>query len=66
MDSMSSSTKFIVADGNNKNYMIIILSVLLILSLLGVNLLVIIGNTVEVILDIFKPLIYQILTKLII
>ena len=61
MDSMSSSTKFIVADGNNKNYMIIILSVLLILSLLGVNLLVIIGNTVEVILDIFKPLIYQIL-----
>jgi hypothetical protein len=40
MDSISDSTKFIASDNNNKNYMIIILSVLLILSLLGVNLLI--------------------------
>lgn len=61
MDSISDSTKFIASDNNNKNYMIIILSVLLILSLLGVNLLIIIGNAVQVIINIFKPLIYQLL-----
>lgn len=61
MDSLSGSTKFITAENNNKNYMIIILSTLLILSLLGINLFIIVGNTVQVVINIFKPLIYQIL-----
>jgi len=61
MDSISSSTKFIASDGNTKNYMIIILVALLILSLLGINLFIIVGNIVQVVINIFKPLIYQIL-----
>jgi hypothetical protein len=61
MDSMSDSTKFIAPQGSNKNYLIAILSVLLILSLLGVNLFIIVGNMVQVIITLFKPLIYQIL-----
>src|SRR6056300_441700 len=61
MDSLSGSTKFITAENNNKNYMIIILSILLILSLLGINIFIILGNTVQVVINIFKPLIFQIL-----
>jgi hypothetical protein len=61
MDSISSSTKFIASDNNNKNYMIFILLTLLILSLLGVNLFIIVGNAVQVIINIFKPLVSQIL-----
>jgi hypothetical protein len=61
MDSLSGSTKFIASENNSKNYMIIILSILLILSLLGINLFIIVSNTVQVIINIFKPLIYQIL-----
>ena len=61
MDSISGSTKFIASEGNSKNYMIIILVVLLILSLLGINLFIIVGNVVQVVINIFKPLIYQIL-----
>lgn len=60
MDSISGSTKFIAPDGN-KNYMILILSTLLIASLLGVNLFIIVGNAVQIIINIFKPLIYQLL-----
>jgi len=41
--------------------MIFILSTLLILSLLGINLFIIVGNVVQVVINIFKPLIYQIL-----
>mgnify|MGYP003984974027 CR=1 FL=1 len=54
MDSISSSTKFIASDNNNKNYMIFILLTLLILSLLGVNLFIIVGNAVQVIINIFN------------
>ena len=61
MDSISSSTKFIASDGNTKNYMIIILVALLILSLLGINFFIIVWNIVQVVINIFKPLIYQIL-----
>lgn len=61
MDSISGSTKFIASDGNTKNYMIVILIALLILSLLGINLFIIVGNIVQVVINIFKPLIYQIL-----
>lgn len=61
MDSLSDSTKFIAYENNSKNYMIIILTILLILSLLGINLFIIVGNTVQVVINIFKPLIYQIL-----
>lgn len=61
MDSLSGSTKFIASENNSKNYMIIILTILLILSLLGINLFIVVGNTVQVIINIFKPLIYQIL-----
>tara|TARA_B110000285_G_scaffold231990_1_gene302014 strand:+ start:13743 stop:14369 length:627 start_codon:yes stop_codon:yes gene_type:complete len=61
MDSISSSTKFIASDNNNKNYMIFILLTLLILSLLGVNLFIIVGNAIQVIINIFKPLVSQIL-----
>jgi hypothetical protein len=59
---MSDSTKFIPPEGSsNKNYIIVILSVLLILSLLGVNLFIIVGNIVQNLVSIFKPLVYQIL-----
>ena len=61
MNSMSDSTKFIAPEGSNKNYIIVILSVLLILSLLGVNLFIIVGNFVQVLVSLFKPLVYQIL-----
>ena len=61
MDSLSGSTKFIASEGNSKNYMIFILAILLILSLLGINLFIIVGNTVQVVINLFKPLIYQIL-----
>lgn len=61
MDSISGSTKFISSYDSSKNYMIFILSTLLILSLLGINLFIIVGNVVQVVINIFKPLIYQIL-----
>ena len=63
MDSISGST-YIASNGNNKNYIIIILTVLLILSLLGVNLFIVVGNVIQVIVNIFKPLFYQILAIL--
>jgi len=63
MDSISGST-YIASNGNNKNYIIIILTVLLILSLLGVNLFIVVGNIIQVIVNIFKPLFYQILAIL--
>jgi len=71
MDLTSNPTKLVVSDGGNKNYIIIILSVLLILSLLGVNLFYVMGNIVQVagnivqvIVNLFKPLFYQILAML--
>lgn len=63
MDSISGSN-YIASNGNNKNYIIIILTVLLILSLLGVNLFIVVGNVIQVIVNIFKPLFYQILAIL--
>lgn len=56
------STSLINSDiGENKNFMIVILSILLIFSLLGVNLLLIFGNLIQVIVNVFKPLVYNLL-----
>lgn len=47
---------------NNKNYIIILLLVLLILSFLGINILAIFGNLIQTIVSIFGPLVTQILS----
>lgn len=47
---------------NNKNFIIILLLVLLILSFLGINLLAIFGNFIQTIANIFGPLVRQILS----
>jgi hypothetical protein len=47
---------------NNKNYIIILLLVLLILSFLGINILAILGYFIQTIVSIFGPLVTQILS----
>lgn len=47
---------------NNKNYIIIFLLILLILSFLGINMLAISGNLIQTIVNIFGPLVTQILS----
>jgi len=47
---------------SNKNFIITILVILLILSFLGINLLNIVGNLMEVLVKIFGPLVNQILS----
>lgn len=47
---------------SNKNLLIIILSVLLVFSFLGINILQIIGDFLQRIIDIIKPFIYQVLS----
>jgi hypothetical protein len=47
---------------NNNNYIIVLLSVLLILSFLGINILAIFGNFIQTIVSIFGPLVTQILS----
>jgi hypothetical protein len=49
---------------SGKNFIIIILTGLLILSFLGINLLMILGNWIQVIINIFGPLVRQILSVL--
>jgi len=49
-------------DYYNKNYIIIALLILLILSFLGINILVIFGNFIQTIVTIFGPLVTQILS----
>lgn len=61
MESISVSSSSITPSGDNKPFIIVILSTLLILSLLGINLFIVVGNIFQKILDIFKPLISQIL-----
>ena len=65
MESMSVSSNSIsptsiTSSGDNKTFFIVILSALLILSLLGINLFIVIGNIFQKVFDIFKPLISQI------
>ena len=47
---------------NNKNFIIILLLILLILSFLGINILAIFGNFIQTIVNIFGPLVTQILS----
>jgi hypothetical protein len=47
---------------SNKNLLIIVLVFLLVLSFLGINLLIIIGNFINVLVNIFGPFVLQILT----
>jgi len=47
---------------NNKNYIIILLLILLILSFLGINILAMFGNFIQMIVNIFGPLVTQILS----
>jgi len=47
---------------SNKNYIIILLLILLILSFLGINMLTIIGNLIQTLVNIFGPLITQVLS----
>jgi len=47
---------------SNKNTLIIVLCVLLVLSFLGINILAIFGNLIQTIINIFGPLISQILS----
>jgi hypothetical protein len=47
---------------NNKNYIIILLLILLILSFLGINILAMFGNFIQTIVNIFGPLVTQILS----
>jgi hypothetical protein len=47
---------------SNKNYIIIVLLILLILSFLGINMLTIIGNLIQTLVNIFGPLITQVLS----
>ena len=47
---------------SGKNLIIVILTALLIFSFLGINLLVVLGNLLQTIINIFSPLITQILS----
>ena len=47
---------------SNKNYIIIALLILLILSFLGINILTIFGNLIQTLVNIFGPLVTQILS----
>jgi hypothetical protein len=61
VSSSSITPTSITPSGDNKPFIIVILSALLVLSLLGINLFIVVGNIFQKILDIFKPLISQIL-----
>ena len=66
MDNPSTTNTFLAPPANssdmfsNKNIIIIILAILLILSFLGINLLAIFGNLIQTIVAIFGPLVNQI------
>lgn len=47
---------------SNKNLLIIVLTVLLLFSFLGINVLVVVGEFLQKVSDILKPLVYQILS----
>ena len=47
---------------SNKNLLIIVLSVLLLFSFLGINVLLVVGEFLQKVSDLIKPLVYQILS----
>ena len=66
MDSVKSSVETLRPEPNgnvfsNQNIIIIVLSLLLILSFLGINVLFIFGNIIQTVISIFGPLVAQIL-----
>lgn len=55
MDPIVQQPQFVSSEDNTKNILIIILLIILILSLLGINVFIIIGNGVQYFIDIFSP-----------